>query len=130
MSENNPYAPKPHAEEVELSVDQIEAQQKADAQEAEKIDDSAVHLDNVAATVGNETIDTKVDAEDLETPEVPDATRDLETPEETVPRGTVHEVLDWVGTDKARAQKALDAEKDGAERVTLISALEDVLNKK
>lgn len=50
--------------------------------------------------------------------------------ENKVPKGTVHEVLDWVGDDKDRAQAALDAEKEGAERVTLISALEEILDKK
>lgn len=47
-----------------------------------------------------------------------------------VPKGTVHEVLHWVGDDKEKAQIALDAEKDGAERVTLIHALEEILDEK
>jgi hypothetical protein len=46
---------------------------------------------------------------------------------EEVPSGTVSEVLAWVDDDKDRAQAALDAEKDGAARVTLIHALEDIL---
>jgi len=47
---------------------------------------------------------------------------------ETVPEGTVQEVLDWVGEDKDRAQKALDAESSRDEpRTTLVSALEAVV---
>jgi hypothetical protein len=49
---------------------------------------------------------------------------------EEVPTGTVSEMLAWVGDDKNRAQAALDAEKEGAERVTLIHALEDLLSDK
>jgi len=44
----------------------------------------------------------------------------------TVPGGTITEVLDWVGDDPARAQAALDAERDGANRSTLISQLESI----
>jgi len=46
-----------------------------------------------------------------------------------VPKGTVSEVLAWVGDDEERAEAALDAEKDGAKRVTLIHVLESKLNK-
>ena len=49
---------------------------------------------------------------------------------EEVLSGTVVEVLAWVGGDKNRAQAALDTEKEGAERVTLIHALEDLLTDK
>lgn len=48
---------------------------------------------------------------------------------EKVPQGTISEVLAWVDEDVDRAQAALDAEKNGAKRVTLISALEDIVNK-
>jgi hypothetical protein len=42
-----------------------------------------------------------------------------------VPDGTVDEVLAWVGSDKARAQKALDAEDEAEKpRTTLVEALE------
>ncbi len=44
-----------------------------------------------------------------------------------VPKGTVAEVKTWVGDDVDRAQAALDAEKDGAQRVTLIDFLEEKL---
>lgn len=46
-----------------------------------------------------------------------------------VPAGTVSEVTEWVGEDKERAQAALDTEKNGAERKTLITHLEELLNK-
>lgn len=47
-----------------------------------------------------------------------------------VPSGTVSEVTAWVNGDKDRAEAALEAEKAGANRVTLIHALEEVLDKK
>ena len=45
--------------------------------------------------------------------------------EEEVPEGTATEVLDWVGDDPDRAQQALDAERAGKNRSTLISQLEE-----
>jgi hypothetical protein len=45
----------------------------------------------------------------------------------SVPKGTVSEVKEWVGDDLGRAQAALDAENEGAQRVTLIDFLEDKL---
>jgi hypothetical protein len=39
----------------------------------------------------------------------PEAVED-ESTEEEVPDGTVKEILEWVGDDKDRAQRALDAE--------------------
>lgn len=44
-----------------------------------------------------------------------------------VPSGTVAEVLAWVGTDLSRAQAALDAEEEGAGRVSLLRALRAML---
>ncbi len=45
-----------------------------------------------------------------------------------VPEGTVDEILDWVGDDSEKAQKALDAENEKSNpRKTLVSALEDAL---
>lgn len=41
-----------------------------------------------------------------------------------VPDGTVGEVLDWVGDDPDRARQALEAERAGQNRSTLISELE------
>jgi hypothetical protein len=44
-----------------------------------------------------------------------------------VPEGSIKTVLAWVGDDRAKAQAALDAEKDGQQRSTLIKELEDIL---
>lgn len=43
-----------------------------------------------------------------------------------VPEGTVNDVLDWVGDDPDRAQEALDAERSGQNRTTLVSQLEAI----
>lgn len=40
------------------------------------------------------------------------------------PDGTVNDVLDWVGDDPARAQQALEAERAGQNRSTLVAELE------
>jgi hypothetical protein len=44
-----------------------------------------------------------------------------------VPDGTINEVLDWVGIDLDRAQRALDKENEGKPRKTLVAALESLL---
>jgi hypothetical protein len=41
-----------------------------------------------------------------------------------VPDGTVNEVLDWVGDDHERAQRALQVERSGQNRQTLVTELE------
>jgi hypothetical protein len=41
-----------------------------------------------------------------------------------VPTGTIAEVLDWAGEDPARVQSALNAERAGQNRSTLITELE------
>lgn len=41
--------------------------------------------------------------------------------------GTVPSVLAWVGDDKDRAQSVLDVETTGANRITLVKALREVL---
>lgn len=52
-----------------------------------------------------------------------------EAPEKSqVPAGTVKEILTWVGEDTERAQEALDAEIEGADRATLVKALKDLLD--
>lgn len=43
-----------------------------------------------------------------------------------VPQGTMQDVLNWVGDDPGRAQEALDAERAGQNRSTLISQLEAI----
>lgn len=62
-----------------------------------------------------------------ERPEVVDSQK-AEEPTSNVPAGTVNEILEWVGDDKERASEALEAEKAGAGRKTLVSALEDLLS--
>lgn len=41
-----------------------------------------------------------------------------------VPDGTIGEVLEWVGDDSERAQRALDVERTGQNRSSLVSQLE------
>lgn len=48
--------------------------------------------------------------------------------EQSVPEGSIKEVLGWVREDATRAQAALDAEKAGEKRTTLISKLEAIIN--
>lgn len=43
------------------------------------------------------------------------------------PTGTISEVTDWVGEDVDRAKAALEAEKNGANRKTLITTLEGII---
>ena len=44
------------------------------------------------------------------------------------PTGTVSEILDWVGEDKERAQRALDAEKENKKpRSSLVKDLEGIV---
>lgn len=59
------------------------------------------------------------------TPDINEENKELE-----VPSGTVAEVTAWVGDDEDRAKAALKAENDGAKRVTLTHALEEIINKK
>lgn len=56
---------------------------------------------------------------------VPDV---LGTVEESVPAGTINEVLDWVGEDESRARLALRSEEDGNQRVTLMDKLRGLLD--
>ena len=51
-----------------------------------------------------------------------------QTAETEVPEGSIKDVLGWVGEDTTKAQKALDAEKSGDKRTTLISKLESIIN--
>lgn len=56
-------------------------------------------------------------------PVAAEAPADLEAPE-----GSIKTVLAWVGDDKAKAAAALDAEKVGQKRTTLVKELEDILS--
>ena len=46
---------------------------------------------------------------------------------EAVPEGPAAEVLKWVGEDSERAQKALDAEEAGQQRVGLTKKLKELV---
>lgn len=52
---------------------------------------------------------------------------EVEAPKLEVPEGSVASILKWVGDDKEKAKAALEAEKTGKERVTLIEQLEEIL---
>lgn len=59
----------------------------------------------------------------------PEAVEAPVTEEMIVPEGSVKKVLDWVGDDATRAQKALDAENSSDDkRTSLVSKLEAILN--
>lgn len=62
----------------------------------------------------------------VETPVEASAEPTVETQE--VPEGTIKTVLQWVDGDKDRAQIALDAEKAGQDRTTLVKELEEIIN--
>ncbi len=51
------------------------------------------------------------------------------TEEQTVPEGSIKEVLGWVGEDLTRAKAALDAETSGEKRKTLVKELNSILEK-
>jgi hypothetical protein len=44
--------------------------------------------------------------------------------DDDVPDGTIQEVLEWVGDDSERAQRALQVERSGQNRSSLVSQLE------
>lgn len=54
---------------------------------------------------------------------------ELPKPEDStgVPRGSIREVLKWVGGDKQRAKLAIQAEESGSKRKTLLSELRERL---
>lgn len=61
----------------------------------------------------------------------PVAEQPVEAPQtdvQAVPEGSIKDVLAWVGEDATKAQNALDAEKSGEKRTTLISKLEAIIN--
>jgi len=60
--------------------------------------------------------------------DAPVTRREVEEPQgPVVPAGNVSEVLEWVGEDQERAQLALDAEKAGHGRKTLLKQLKELL---
>lgn len=61
-------------------------------------------------------------------PVVEKAVEALVTEEQSVPEGSIKEVLAWVGDDATKAKQALDAEKSGDKRTTLINKLAAIIN--
>jgi hypothetical protein len=51
------------------------------------------------------------------------------TEEQTVPEGSIKDVLGWVAEDPTKAQAALDAETSGDNRKTLVKELKAILDK-
>lgn len=51
------------------------------------------------------------------------------TEEQTVPEGSIKDVLGWVGEDSTKAKAALDAETSGEQRKTLVKELNAILDK-
>jgi hypothetical protein len=50
----------------------------------------------------------------------------IDSDDEDVPDGTVDEVVRWVGDDPGRASRALNVERAGQNRTTLVSQLESL----
>lgn len=59
-------------------------------------------------------------------PAVTESTTDSTPDANEVPDGPAAEVLSWVDGDKDRAQKALDAEEEGQQRVGLTKKLKEL----
>lgn len=71
----------------------------------------------------------EVAAFEVAAPVEPEAVEAPVTEEIVVPEGSVKKVLDWVGDDAVRAQKALDTENASDDtRTSLVSKLEAILN--
>lgn len=72
----------------------------------------AASTDDTAPSVDQDGEDDADDADDAE----------------EVPEGTIEEISQWVGEDPARAQRALDAERERAQpRSTLVAALDKLV---
>lgn len=61
-----------------------------------------------------------------EEPKAPEPVEEPKSPED-VPDGPAAEILAWVGEDSARAQRALDAEEAGQQRVGLTKKLKELV---
>lgn len=51
------------------------------------------------------------------------------TEEQSVPEGSIKDVLGWVAEDPTKAKAALDAETSGEQRKTLVKELNAILDK-
>jgi multidrug resistance efflux pump len=65
--------------------------------------------------------------EDTET-DTAETTYEAPSESEDVPQGSVEEIKTWAGDDPERAQRALDAERAGQNRSTLVAHLEGIVN--
>lgn len=59
----------------------------------------------------------------------PETGEQIDSDDSDVPEGTVDEVVDWVGDDQGRATRALQAERAGQNRTTLVAQLEPIANR-
>jgi hypothetical protein len=75
---------------------------------------------------GDPTLEKDDDGVPIEKDDGPEqvTTTTTTTKDSDVPDGTINEVLDWVGDDPDKAQRALDVERTGQNRSSLISQLE------
>ena len=74
-----------------------------------------------------EVAKTDVPAEVVEAPV--EAVEAPVTEEQSVPEGSIKEVLGWVAEDPTKARAALDAENSGEKRKTLVKELKAILDK-
>jgi hypothetical protein len=101
--------------------DQVRSEQEArdDATEAGEPEPGAPRAPGDHAGSDDDTTD------DTSTEGTTETTQSAQEDSDCPPSGTIEEVKAWVGDDPDRAQQALDAEREGANRQTLVSYLED-----
>lgn len=89
-------------------------------EQAEKIrEDNDAHREAVEAEP-----DVEVGPQEPGSQDDDESGEDSDEEEGGPPEGTIDEVLAWVGDDPDRAAQALQAEREGKQRATLISELE------
>lgn len=85
--------------------------------------------DPFAPTSGPNVEEAKTDTP-VEAVEAPvEAVEAPVTEEQSVPEGSIKDVLGWVGEDPTKAKAALDAETSGEQRKTLVKELNAILDK-
>lgn len=107
-----------HREQV-----QAERQAREDAGEAGEPEPGAPRApgDHAGSDEGGASSDEGSDDDSSSQPVTNPSPEDSDCP----PSGTIEDVKAWVGDDPERARQALDAERDGPNRQTLVSYLED-----
>lgn len=75
-----------------------------------------------------ETVEAEADQDEVGPRDAGDHAGETETSDDEVPEGSINDVMSWVGDDPDRAQRALDAERAGLNRTTLIAQLEAITN--